>query len=156
MRSFTRKLTLGLSSRLQMIRCQAMTKLVTFACSVLIAASALAQPKTADELARRAIDALGGPAWDKARYFDFTFNVYRGNDRVASFPQRWDRTTGSYRVSGRDPKQNDFVAILNVNTKKGRVWLNGEEVHDSRLDETLAMALRRFQNDTFWLLMPLK
>jgi hypothetical protein len=133
-----------------------MTKLVTFALSVLIATSALAQQKTADDLARRALDVLAGPAWEKARYFEFTFNVERGKERVTSFPQRWDRTTGNYRVSGRDPKGNDFVAIMNVNTKKGRVWLNGEEVRDSRLDDTLALGYRRFQNDTYWLLMPLK
>jgi hypothetical protein len=133
-----------------------MPKLVTFLLSVVLATSAFAQQKTADDLARRAIDALGGPAWEKARYFEFTFNVYRGGERATSFPQRWDRTAGNYRVSGRDPKQNDFVVIMNTNTKKGRAWLNGEEVHDSRLDETLALGYRRFQNDTFWLLMPLK
>src|SRR5438067_470789 len=127
MRSFTRKLTLGFSSRLQMIRCLAMPKLVTFALTLLLAATALAQ-QTADELARRAIDALGGPAVEKARYFEFTFNVYHGDARTTSFPQRWDRTTGNYRVSGRDPKQNDFVVIMNTNTKKGRAWINGEEV----------------------------
>jgi len=133
-----------------------MTKLVTFTLSVLIATSALAQQKTADDLARRAIDVLAGPAWERARYFEFTFNVERGNERVTSFPQRWDRTTGTYRVSGRDPKGNDFVAIMNVNTKKGRAWLNGEEVHDSRLDDTLALGYRRWANDTYWLLMPLR
>ena len=133
-----------------------MTKLVTIALSMLIATSALAQQKTADDAARRAIDVLGGPAWEKARYFEFTFNVERGSERVTSFPERWDRTMGNYRVSGRDPKGNDFVVIMNVNTKKGRAWLNGEEVHDSRLDDTLALGYRRFLNDTYWLLMPLR
>jgi len=131
-----------------------MPKLVTFLLSIGFAVSAMAQ--TADALARRAYDATGGAAWDKARYFDFNFSVYRGDERVTSFPERWDRATGEYRVSGTDPKRNDFLVIMNVNTKKGRAWLNGEEVHDSRLDDTLALALRRFDNDTFWLLMPLK
>jgi len=131
-----------------------MPKLVTFLLSVLFAASATAQ--TADALARRAYDAAGGAAWEKARYFEYTFSVYRGEERVTAFPQRWDRVTGEYRVSGTDPKRNEFLAIVNVKTKKGRAWLNGEEVHDSRLDDTIALALRRFDNDTFWLLMPLK
>ncbi len=133
-----------------------MRKLVTFTLTLLFAASALAQQTTADELARRAIDALGGAAWEKARYVEFTFVVERGGERITSFPQRWDRVTGEYRVSGTDPKRNDFVVIMNVNTKKGRAWLNGEEVHDSRLDDTLALGYRRFTNDAFWLLMPLK
>jgi hypothetical protein len=131
-----------------------MPKLVTFLLSVFFAVSAMAQ--TADAVAHRALDAIGGPAWDKAHYFEFTFNVYRGEERVTSFPQRWDRVTGEYRVSGTDPKRNEFLVIMNVNTKKGRAWLNGEEVHDSRLDDTLALGYRRFTNDTFWLLMPLK
>lgn len=133
-----------------------MTKLVTFTLSLLLAASALAQQPTADDLARRAVDILGGPAWDKARYFEFTFAVYHGADRGPSFPQRWDRVTGDYRVSGRDPKGNDFLVIMNANTKKGRAWLNGEEVHDSRLDDALTLGYQRFVNDTFWLLMPLR
>ena len=140
-----------------MIRSLTMTKLVTFSLSVLVAAGALAQqPKTADELARRVVDVAVGPAWEKARYFEFTFAVEHGNERTPGFPERWDRVGGMYRVSGRDPKGNDFVVVMNVNTKKGRAWLNGEEVHDSRLDDTLMLAYRRFVNDTYWLLMPLK
>lgn len=140
-----------------MIRSLTMTKLVTFSLSVLIAASALAQQQpTADDLARRVLDVLAGPSWEKARYFEFSFVVEHGNERTAGFPERWDRIGGNYRVSGRDPKGNDFLVIMNVNTKKGRAWLNGEEVRDSRLDDTLALAYRRFVNDTYWLLMPLK
>ena len=112
--------------------------------------------QNAEALSRRALDAIGAPAWEKARYFEFTFSVYRGDERVTSFPQRWDRVTGEYRVSGTDPKRNEFVVIMNVNTKKGRAWLNGEEVTDSRLDDTLALGFRRFTNDIFWLTMPMK
>jgi hypothetical protein len=133
-----------------------MLKLVTFSLTLLFATSTLAQ-NAADELARRALDALGGPAaLEKARYFDFTFAVERGNERVTAFPQRWDRVTGEYRVSGRDPKRNDFVVVMNVKTRKGRAWLNGEEVHDSRLADALELAYRRFTNDTLWLMMPLR
>ncbi|HEV2721904.1 MAG TPA: hypothetical protein VG323_17925 [Thermoanaerobaculia bacterium] len=130
---------------------------MTFSLTLLFSNSALAQNNPADDLARRAIDALGGPAaLEKARYFDFTFTVQHGNERVTSFPQRWDRLTGEYRVSGRDPKRNDFVVIMNVKTRKGRAWLNGEEVHDSRLTDTLDLAYRCFSNDTLWLMMPLR
>ena len=131
-----------------------MPKLVTFLLSLFLAGSAWAQ--SAEALSRRALDAIGAPAWEKSRYFEFTFSVYRGDERVTSFPQRWDRVTGEYRVSGTDPKRNGFVVIMNVNTKKGRAWLNGEEVHDSRLDDTLALGFRRFTNDIFWLTMPMK
>jgi len=117
-------------------------------------APAPAQAATADSIARRAIDVLAGPAWEKARYFAFTFDVSRNDQVVASFPQRWDRYTGDYRVSGRDQKGQDFLVIMNINTKKGRAWQNGVEATDPT--DLLTLGYRRFINDTYWLLMPLK
>jgi len=104
--------------------------------------------------AQRAVDIMAGPAWERARYFSFTFNVEREGQVLASFPQRWDRVTGDYRVEGRDPRGDQFVVIMNVNTKKGRGWRNGTAVEDP--SELLELGARRFANDTFWLLMPLK
>jgi hypothetical protein len=131
-----------------------MRKTVTVAgFAVLIATAAAAQQ--ADALARRSLEVMAGPGWEKARYFEYTFAVEHGTERGTVFPQRWDRVTGEYRVSGRDTKGNDFVVVMNVKTKKGRAWLNGEEVKDTRLDDTLALGYRRFVNDTYWLLMPL-
>jgi len=108
---------------------------------------------SADDVARRAIDMLGGSAWEKARYIAFTFNVVRDGKITTSFPQRWDRYTGQYRVSGRDGNGNDFIVILNTNTKQGRAWKNGSEVTEPT---TLELGYKRFINDTYWLLMPLK
>jgi len=96
---------------------------------------------------------LAGPAWEKARYIAFTFNVVSGGRITTSFPQRWDRFTGDYRVSGKDQQGNDFVVIMNTNTKQGRAWKNGGEVNESSIFE---LGYRRFINDTYWLLMPLK
>ncbi|MEA2237627.1 MAG: hypothetical protein QOC81_2351 [Thermoanaerobaculia bacterium] len=111
----------------------------------------------ADELARRSIDILGGPAWEKARYLSFTFNLERNGQTSASFAQQWDRTTGLYRVSGKDPKGVPFVVVENVKTKSGRAWQNGVEVRDpAALQELMTLGYRRFINDTYWLLMPLK
>jgi hypothetical protein len=111
-------------------------------------------PPSADAVARRAVDFLAGPAWEKARFFAFTVNVEREGKRVASFAQQWDRYSGDYRVSGKDRDGNDVLVILNTNTKKGRAWKNGVEAADPT--ELLAFGYRRFINDTYWLLMPLK
>jgi len=118
----------------------------------LFAQQAAAAP-SADDLARRAIDMLAGPAWEKARYFSFSFDVVRDGKITTSFPQRWDRYTGDYRVSGRDAQGNDFLVIMNTNTKQGHAWKNGIEVTDSGMFD---VGFRRFVNDTYWLLMPLK
>jgi hypothetical protein len=113
------------------------------------------QPATpsADDIARKAIDMLAGPAWEKARYIAFTFNVVAGGKITTAFPQRWDRFTGQYRVSGKDQQGNDFTVIMNTNTKQGRAWKNGIEITDSSMFE---LGYRRFINDTYWLMMPLK
>jgi hypothetical protein len=110
--------------------------------------------QTADDVARRAIDVLAGPAWEKARYFAFTFNVERDGKIAASFPQRYDRYTGMYRVSGRNAKGEDYVVVMNVNDRSGKAWVNGVQVVESA--DLLTTGYRRFINDTYWLLMPLK
>jgi len=109
---------------------------------------------SADDIARRAIDVLAGPAWEKARFFSFSFNVDRGGKIAASFAQKWDRYTGDYRVEGKNQAGDNLMVIMNVNTRKGKAWKNGEELADST--ELLNFGYRRFINDTYWLLMPLK
>ena len=113
--------------------------------------AALGQP-VADDVSRRAIDVLAGPAWDQARYFAFTFNVERDGKIAVSFPQRWDRFTGEYRVSGKNREGQDIEVVMNLNTKVGRVWRNGEEVADAA-ELVNTFGYRRFIIDTFWLLM---
>ncbi len=112
---------------------------------------------SADDVARRAVDILGGGvAWDKARYIAFTFNVERDGKLVASFPQRWDRYTGEYRVSGKDRDGTPFDAVININTKVMQ-RANGVSVTDNaQFKDLFELAYRRFINDTYWLLMPMK
>jgi hypothetical protein len=121
--------------------------------SLVLAAAVSAQP-SADAVARRAIDVLAGPAWDDARYLAFTFNVEREGKNVASWAQRLDRFTGDYRVAGRNRDGEDVVVVMNVNTKQGKAWRNGEEVADNA--KLLEFGYGRFINDTYWLLMGFK
>jgi hypothetical protein len=111
----------------------------------------------ADALARRTIQAQGAAAWEKARYFSFTFIVERNGQAAASFPQQWDRVSGDYRVSGLDPKGIPFTVVFNLKTKTGRAWQKGVEVKEiAALKDLLALGYRRYTNDIYWLLMPLK
>ncbi|MDP9191902.1 MAG: hypothetical protein M3P06_09405 [Acidobacteriota bacterium] len=121
--------------------------------SVCIVSAASAQP-TADAVAQRAIDVLAGPAWNDARYFAFTFSVEREGKVVSSYPQRWDRFTGDYRLSGKNREGEDVLVVMNVNTKEGKAWKNGQPVADPK--DLLTFAYRRFINDTYWLLMGFK
>ncbi len=121
--------------------------------SLFVTAALFGQP-TADTVARRAIDMLAGPAWEDARYFAFSFNVEREGKIVSSYAQRWDRFTGEYRVSGKSREGDEQLVIMNVNTKEGRGWKNGQPVADPK--ELLTFGYRRFINDTYWLLMGYK
>ena len=129
-----------------------MRKLLAFL--LLLIAPALLAQKSADDIAHRAVDMMAGPAWDPARYNAFSFDVERDGKVIASFPQRWDRYTGDYRVSGKDRDGNDFVIVVNINTKQGKAWKNGAEVADPK--DMLTTGYRRFINDTYWLLMGFK
>jgi len=120
---------------------------------ILCATTVLAQP-SADDIAKRTINNLAGAQWEPARYIAFTFDVERDGKNVASYAQRWDRYTGDYRVAGKDRDGNDVIVVLNTNTKAGRAWKNGAEVADPK--DLLAFGYRRFINDTYWLLMPIK
>jgi hypothetical protein len=127
---------------------------------ILFASTALAQQASerADDVARRALDVLGGgAAWQKARYIAFTFNIERDGKPVSSFKQALDRFTGDYRVSGKRPDGIPFEAVVNIRTKKGHGTLNGKPVTDkAKWDELYDIAYRRFINDMNWLLMPLE
>ncbi|HEY0155713.1 MAG TPA: hypothetical protein VGF28_00320 [Thermoanaerobaculia bacterium] len=118
-----------------------------------LAFAADGQP-TADSVAQRAMDVLAGPAWNDARYFAFTFNVERDGQILASWKQEWDRFTGDYAVSGKNRQGEDVRVVMNVNTKQGRGWKNGQEAADPA--ELLKLGYGRFINDTYWLLMGFK
>jgi hypothetical protein len=108
----------------------------------------------ADAVAQRAVDMMAGPAWNDARYIAFTFNVEREGKNVASYAQRWDRFNGDYRVSGKNREGEDVLVVMNVNTRQGKAWKNGQPVADAT--ELLTFGYRRFINDTYWLLMGFK
>lgn len=130
-----------------------MRRLITALLFLAASASAQTTPN-ADSVARHAIDAMAGSAWEKARYFAFTFNVEREGKIAASFAQAWDRYTGDYRVSGKNREGKDVLVIMNINTKQGKAWLDGVEVADPK--DQLTFGYRRFINDTYWLLMGYK
>src|SRR5881394_1650734 len=98
---------------------------------IFVASIASAQTKpatqTADEVAHRALDVLGGgPAWDNAKYVAFTFSVERESKVISSFREAMDRNTGMYRVSGHAEDGVPFEVVVNISTKKGHGTLGGK------------------------------
>lgn len=96
-------------------------------------------------IAGRVMERMGGwQAWNETRYVTWKF-----------FGRRlhvWDKHTGNCRI-----ETNDMVALMNLNSREGRVWRNGVEVTDP---DTLAPLLKRAEaawiNDSYWVFMPYK
>lgn len=111
----------------------------------------------ADGLGKELIAALGGQtAWEKTRQFRFDFVVEREGKEIARFSHIWDRYTGDYVLRGKDKSGAPYVAYFNLNTKDGRVLLNGQPVEGDSRAAMLKSAYGRFINDTYWLLAPWK
>jgi hypothetical protein len=120
-------------------------------------APAIDRDPKADAVGRELIVALGGQgAWEKARLFRFHFVVEREGKRLADFAHVWDRYTGDYRLEGTDKAGAPYAVFFNVNTKTGRVLVNGQNVEGEEKARRLDEAYQRFINDTYWLLAPWK
>ena len=128
---------------------------ILFAASLIASSSFAQKTPSADELAHRSVDLLGGGALERARYFSFTFKVEK-NNVVGSFPQQWDRVTGDYHVTGRRPDGIPFEATINVNTGAAHGTIGGRVISSpDELKKLFQFAYERYISDTFWLLMPL-
>jgi len=111
----------------------------------------------ADTVAMNAYEALGGPnAWASLPYLRFDFASGSDTSRTLRASHLWNRTTGDYRVEMHAGGDSTYVALFNVNTREGDVYLAGEEVEDAAEQQLLEQAYGRYINDTYWLLMPVK
>ncbi|MEO8431649.1 MAG: hypothetical protein ABI592_09085 [Acidobacteriota bacterium] len=125
----------------------------------LLASPALAQTPDAraDAVARELVASLGGEgAWEKSRQLRFDFVVAREGQPMARFSHVWDRYTGDYRLSGTDKTGAPYTVYFNVNTREGRVFVNGRPAEGETRDALLKSAYGRFINDSYWLLAPWK
>lgn len=108
----------------------------------------------AGSVAARSMDFMAGAEWPEVHYIAFTFNVVRGGKIAASYPQRLNPVSGDYRLSGKTKEGQQFVVLMNVYTRAGMAWVDGELAADSK--PWLDKGYGRYINDTYWLLMPHK
>ena len=105
---------------------------------------ALSDPE-AIEIADAVMEAMGGrKSFDDTRYLAWNFFGFRTHV--------WDKQTGDLRF-----EQGPSLTLMNVHSKEGRVWRDGEEVTDATaLAEALQAGYESWVNDSYWLLMPYK
>ncbi len=128
---------------------------------LLLLAAAPAAAQSADTRAAAVVDemmkAMGGPeAWERARYLRFDWVVERESQQIAYVRHLWDRYEGRYRVEWTTREGVKLAVLFNVNTRAGKVLVNGEPARDEDEQKYLDAAYQRFINDSYWLLMPWK
>ncbi len=123
---------------------------------VALPAAAGSDPK-ALAVAERVSQALGGEAaWKATRYLRFDFAVEVDGQVKTSRAHTWDKWTGRYRLQGKNKEGQAFVVLMNVNTKQGAAWLNGQPAEGEALQKLLENGYATWVNDTYWLIMPYK
>jgi len=97
------------------------------------------------QIADEVMKALGGrKAWDETRYL--TWNFFGRRTHV------WDKHAGDLRF-----ENEGSVVLMNLNTKKGRVWKSGQELTSAaELEKALYDAESAWINDSYWVFMPYK
>lgn len=97
------------------------------------------------DIADDVMEALGGrDAWDDTRYLTWKFFGRRTHV--------WNKQSGDLRY------ENDgTVVLMNLNTKTGRVWKDGQEVTDpAARKQAIHDAESAWINDSYWMFMPYK
>jgi hypothetical protein len=101
-------------------------------------------------IADTVMERLGGrDAWDATRHVSWSF--------FGSRRHVWDRFTGDVRIEGTDRESGrPYVILMNVKSREGRAWLDGEAVDDADLSSWMDRGRRGWINDSYWLVMPYK
>lgn len=101
--------------------------------------------------------AMGGlDNWNNTRYVNFKFQVGQNGEWRVSRSHLWDKWEGRYRFESTDNEGARSVALFNVNTKQGKVYVDGQELPAAEAQERLERAYGAYINDTYWLAMPWK
>ena len=100
----------------------------------------------------------GKQAWEKARYFQFTFSVQTPT-RTTERTHLWDRYTGQYRLQFTTKDKKDITVLFNTNKPDSGLVYMGDNLltkSDTFTKKYLKRAYEVFINDTYWLVMPAK
>jgi hypothetical protein len=109
------------------------------------------------QIADEVMVALGGRKnYEAVKYLSFHFVVAKGDTQLSDWRHDWDRRNNNYRLESAMRDGNHFLAMFNLDTKKGAVFKNGQALEDEDKIQWLSRAYARYINDTYWLLMPYK
>ena len=119
-------------------------------------AEAVAPRSPADALARAVWAAAGGESLNRVAQIDFRFVVEENGEKVFEANHRWDRLGARDHVTWADSdgKLHDALLDLEARTACGRI--DGRAPQGDALSTFSDAAYRRWVNDAYWLMVPLK
>ncbi len=116
----------------------------------------LAQTPQADPkavaVAEQVLTALGGQdTWQETRYIHFDY-LRRGRTSAHT----WDKLLHRYRRENTDGEGRTHVTMVDLNTKEGSAYVDGQALEGEELEKQLAGVARAWHGANYWALMPLK
>jgi hypothetical protein len=111
----------------------------------------------AHEVATQLVQAMGGrDHWNQMGFLRFDWVVEQEGHEVARARHLWDHKSGRDRVEWKTRDGQQVQAIVDLASRQGRVWVDGQLVSGADSASWLEKAYGRFINDSYWLLMPWK
>lgn len=107
-------------------------------------------------LGRRIVANSGFESLYQVAQLDFRFVVKDAGQTVFEAEHQWDLTNGRDHIKWTDKAGVAYEAWLDITRKKAVGTKDGLPVTDAELDALFDAAYRRYINDTYWLMMPLK
>lgn len=121
---------------------------------VLLSCSIRAQTK--EEVIKKVWEGVGGKkSWQESRFLTFIFAPQVNGKTLIRRIHLWDRQTGNYRFETKTSKKS-LLVLFNVNSQKGKSFINGKVLSDSLSTIEIKKAYNFFLKDSYWLLAPLK
>jgi hypothetical protein len=111
----------------------------------------------ATELAEKTIQAMGGmDAWKGVSAIRFNFQVEPKDQPARAVKHLWDHKNGRDHVEGKTREGKAMVAWVDLRTKQGEAWSDGQKLQGDELKKAMDWAFSRWINDTYWMMMPFK
>ncbi len=101
--------------------------------------------------------ACGGAAsWRAIGYLEFEVTITTPTRVQGPYAYRWERTHGYLRAAIPSPTGSKIDAAIDIGSKTGGAWENGQQLSGKKLGEAVSYALQRFGEDVLWLTFPLE
>ena len=98
----------------------------------------------------------GAQSWQAVGYLEFDVGVTAQGRALASYRYRWDRTHGYLRAALQSASGPKLDAAIDIGSKTGGAWENGQQLSGKKLADAVNGALVRFSEDVLWLTFPLE